>query len=210
MGDVVRFTDNINDLSNEQGYQFEFMCERCGNGYRSAFQANKVNLLKGGLRAAGGLFGGKLAELSGTADNMDRFTNSAAKDNAMKEAGEHVADHFKQCRGCGNWVCVDVCWNHDVGQCLSCSPSVQDELSRAQAAAQVEQITEKVKEVDWTADLDLANRAVVKCPHCGKDSGGGKFCAECGGALAKTKHCTNCGAEMKAGAKFCAECGQQV
>jgi hypothetical protein len=37
MADIVPFTDNYVDLSNDSGYQFEFRCERCGNGYRSPF-----------------------------------------------------------------------------------------------------------------------------------------------------------------------------
>lgn len=207
MGDVVVFTDNIRDLSNPQGYQFEFVCERCGNGYRSPFQADKLETGRNLLRGAGRMFGGKLEQIGYSLDGLDRNTNSAAKDKAMEAAVAHVKDHFKQCRGCGNWVCVDVCWNHDVGQCLSCSPSVQDELSRAQAAAQVDQIREKTREVDWTNDLDLATRAIAKCPQCGADPGGGKFCQDCGASVAPKKFCGNCGAEAKAAAKFCAECG---
>ena len=209
MSDIVAFTDNINDLSNEDGYQFEFMCERCGNGYRSPFQSDLSK--KGGklLRAASSLFGGRLGRLTGAADELDRGTNSAEKDKAMREAGEKVKDHFKQCRACGNWVCVDVCWNKEIGQCLSCSPSVAEELSRAQAEAQLEQIREKAKTVDWTADLDVATRAKVECPSCHKKVDGGKFCEECGAALAAAQHCSECGAKNDDDAKFCQECGHK-
>ena len=54
---------------------------------------------------------------------------------AMKAAVEAVKDQFKQCRGCGNWVCEPVCWNTDVGQCLNCSPSVAEEVSRGHLVA---------------------------------------------------------------------------
>jgi hypothetical protein len=30
MSEHVPFTDNFSDLSNADGYQFEFRCERCG------------------------------------------------------------------------------------------------------------------------------------------------------------------------------------
>jgi hypothetical protein len=213
MGDIVAFTDNINDLSNNEGYQFEFLCERCNNGYRSPFMRDRKEQGRGLLRAAAGLFGGsKLTKISDAAQTLqyDRGTNSPAKDKAMKEAVEAVKGNFHQCRGCGNWVCDEVCWNAEVGQCLQCSPSVAEEVSRAQAAAQVEQVWAKAKTVDWTEDIDIAERAKVTCPHCQAKVEGGKFCPSCGGQLTETEFCTNCGTEMKAGAKFCGECGHKV
>lgn len=212
MSEMVPFTDNYTDLSNLEGFQFEFHCERCGNGYRSPFQRNVKETGKGLLRGLGSMFGGKLQELSGSIEQMDfdRATNSAAKDKALREAVEFVIPQFAQCRGCGNWVCRTVCWNDDVGQCLVCSPSVTDELSRAQAAAQVEQINLKVRELDWTEDLDVKNRAKVKCGSCGAQVEGGKFCPSCGQKLTKSSFCAECGAENGEGAKFCPECGTKA
>jgi Double zinc ribbon len=209
---MVPFTDNVNDLSNFEGYQFEFFCERCGNGYRSAFMRDQKERGKGFLRGASALLGDRfqsLNKLSNAADSvaLDRGTNSPAKDKAMREAVEEIRPQFAQCRACSNWVCKDICWNHDIGQCLNCSPKVEDELSRAQAAAQVEQIQQKVRDVDWTSDLDLAERAKVQCNQCGASVQGGKFCPECGGKLTLTKFCSNCGSELNETARFCGECG---
>lgn len=48
----------------------------------------------------------------------------------------------------------------------------------------------------------------VTCGACQAVVAPGKFCAECGGALApKLKFCSNCGFKLEAGAKFCPECG---
>jgi hypothetical protein len=212
MGEIVAFTDNIRDLSNVSGYQFEFVCERCGNGYRSPFVPDIKERGRGLLRGAASLFGGKLNEISNAAETLqyDRGTNSPAKDKAMKEGVAAVKDEFKQCRGCGNWVCVPVCWNHDIGQCLTCSPSVAEEVSRAQAAAQVEQVWEKAKTVDWTTDIDIAERAKVTCPKCSAKIDGGKFCPECGEKLSVKKFCGECGAESEEGVKFCGECGTKI
>jgi hypothetical protein len=205
---LVPFTDNYSDLSNTEGYQFEFFCERCGNGYRSPFEADLMERGRGLLRSAGGLFGGALSNITNAADSaLDRGTNSAAKDKALAEAVEAVRPHFNQCRACGNWVCTSVCWNEEVGQCANCSPFVVDELSRAQAAAQVEQIQQKVKETDWTADIDTTTRAKVACPSCGSSVAGGKFCPSCGGRLSATVDCAQCGNQLRAGSKFCSECG---
>ena len=209
MSTIIPFTDNYRDLSNDRGYQFEFVCERCGNGYRSPFKTDKMELGKNLFQGLGRLTGGKIMELGYASDSiLDRSTNSPAKDKALGEAVDVVRDQFRQCRGCGNWVCEPVCWNHDAGQCLSCSPSVVDEISRAQAAAQVDQIRRKATETDWTEDLNVATRATAKCPSCGATAEGGKFCAECGASLQPTKHCTNCGVELKERVKFCPDCGQ--
>jgi Double zinc ribbon len=208
----VPFTDNYRDLSNAEGYQFEFVCERCGNGYRSPFVPDIKRRGMGLMRSAGSLLGGRMQSLSYAADRLglDRGTNSKAKDKALADAVDEVMPQFKQCRGCGNWVCQEVCWNEEIGQCVNCSPRVAEEISKAQAIAQVEQIQQKTREHDWTSELDLTTRAKVQCPDCGATVDGGKFCPECGGKLAKTAFCTNCGAEMKEGAKFCAECGTKA
>jgi membrane protease subunit (stomatin/prohibitin family) len=50
--------------------------------------------------------------------------------------------------------------------------------------------------------------AQVTCSKCNTRQPGGKFCAECGNALAQAKKfCTGCGQEVGATAKFCANCG---
>lgn len=49
----------------------------------------------------------------------------------------------------------------------------------------------------------------ISCPKCSKDVPSGKFCQECGSALAVApakRFCTGCGSEV-GGAKFCANCG---
>jgi hypothetical protein len=213
MGNLVPFTDNFGDLSNAEGYQFEFRCERCGNGYRSAFQRDKVEMGRGALRAIGSLFGGKLEELSNSAQEWrwDRATNSAAKDKALGTAVDEVADKFRQCRGCGDWMCAAMCWNDDIGQCLRCSPSVAEEVSRAQASAQRDQIWESARQQDWTSDVDTRTRAKLQCPSCGSAVAGGKFCSSCGGSLAVEVTCAGCGAAHNApGAVFCSECGHKL
>lgn len=211
MSTIVPFTDNVRDLSNNAGYQFEFFCERCGNGYRSPFQRDKVATGRGALRVLGSLSRSNLGyRLDSASYALDRMTGSPAKDKALGAAVETVRPHFSQCRGCGNWVCIDVCWNQEIGQCLNCSPSVAEELSRAQAAAQVEQIKEKAREQDWTQDLDVTTRARVRCPSCEASIEGGKFCPECGASLQASSECATCGAELTAGARFCSECGSQA
>lgn len=213
VGNLVPFTDNFNDLSNGEGYQFEFHCERCGNGYRSAFQRDKVEMGRGLLRAVGSLFGGPMEEISNATQQWryDRATNSPAKDRALSHAVDEVRDMFRQCRGCGDWMCANLCWNDDVGQCLRCSPSVPEEVARAQAAAQRDQIWDRARDQNWTKDVDLATKSALTCPSCGSKTTGGKFCSSCGSSLAIEVRCSGCGYTKNAqGAVFCSECGSKL
>ncbi len=207
------FTDNVRDLSNQNGYQFEFVCERCGNGHRSPFVRDKMDLGRNILRGVGDLIGGSGYKLSQIANQLDwnRGTNSAAKDRAMKDALEKVRGEFRQCRGCGDWMCAQVCWNEQVGQCLRCSPSVVEEIARAQASSQVRQIQQKADTLDWVSDLDIENRALVTCPGCQGKVEGGRFCSSCGTSLVVVSSCRSCGYEKNTpGAAFCSECGHSM
>ncbi len=50
--------------------------------------------------------------------------------------------------------------------------------------------------------------AMVTCVKCNTRQPGGKFCSDCGTALAQAKKfCTGCGQESGPGAKFCQNCG---
>lgn len=205
----IAFTDNVRDLSNRDGFQFEFRCERCGNGYRSAFQPDMLERGKGLLRTVGGVLGGRAGHITNMASSwaMDRGTNSAAKDKALGQAVAEVAHRFEQCRGCGQWVCGDVCWNGEVGQCARCSPIVAEQLAQLQADARERQLRERLADTDLVGSLSLERQAVVLCPSCGARAEGGKFCGECGSALALVRACSGCGHENPSSAKFCAECG---
>ncbi|SHF64749.1 Double zinc ribbon [Jatrophihabitans endophyticus] len=210
MTDLVPFTDNYTDLSNQDGFQFEFRCERCGNGFRSAFRRDPRSLGQKLARGVTGLLGGPLAEVGYAADRLlDRGTNSAAKDDALRAATAEIAPNFHQCRGCGDWVCGDGCWNEDIGQCARCSPIAVEELAQLQAEARRRQLQERLESVDLVGNTPLSRQAQPRCPACGAQAGGGKFCAECGSSLVTRRSCTGCGTETQSTGRFCPECGQQ-
>jgi membrane protease subunit (stomatin/prohibitin family) len=108
-------------------------------------------------------------------------------------------------------VCKQVCWNDDRGLCTTCAPKLDQEIAGMQAAAQIDQLNEAIQQVDWTKDVNYRDQAVGKCATCGGESGGGKFCQNCGAALAAApaatkKFCGNCGSQL-GGKPFCGECG---
>ena len=69
---LIQFTRNFNDHSTDKGYQFEFFCDRCGNGFTSEFKASATGMAASALRAAGGLFGGILGSAGSSAYEIER------------------------------------------------------------------------------------------------------------------------------------------
>jgi len=207
----VAFTSNYVDQSTREGYQFEFSCLRCGNGYASAFQHSVTGfggrLLQMGGDLIGGPVGGKASEFGFDAQWMRDGIRGSTRDKALAKAAAEVQHRFEQCHRCGQWVCKDVCWNAGRGLCASCAPKLDQEVAGLQAAAQVDQLNEKIQQADWTRTVDHRDRHAVRCPACDGDTGGGKFCQHCGTPLVD-RACGRCGTTMAPQASFCTECGQ--
>jgi hypothetical protein len=203
---LIKFTRNYNDLSTDRGFQFEFYCDRCGNGHQTEFQASATGLMADVLDTAGNLLGG----LFGSAANVGRSVHSAAwesaHDKAFAEAVDSIRPHFHQCKRCGHWV-DHVCWNDERVLCKDCAPDLEEEYSAIQTRAAIDDAQEKAATVDYVSAEKFKKTVVAGCPHCGAKVQGGKFCPECGKSLSSERHCTECGVKMNAGAKFCPECG---
>jgi len=205
---LIQFTRNYSDHSNDKGYQFEFFCDKCGTGFRSSFQANALGVASGLLHAASSIFGGVLGGVAQGADYAKDALRGEGWDRAFQEAIHEAKPKFRQCTRCGKWVCPDVCWNEARSLCEGCAPDLREEAASIQAHVAVEQLGQKMRQVDQVGGLDVSAHAVAACPHCNARVGGGKFCPECGQPLAAApSKCRQCGAELSAAAKFCAECG---
>lgn len=209
MPPMIPFTSNYSDHSTEFGYQFEFFCQRCGNGYASSFQKSAAGMGEGVLRAAGSFFGGILGSASYAGSSLADMARGTGRDRALTNAVEEMRPHFNRCPRCGEWVCKEVCWNEEVGQCAQCSPKVHQETASARTQATIDQVQTRFSETNLTSDLDLKTKALAVCPSCGQDGGGGKFCQNCGASLVSPK-CSNCQSPLKPGAKFCPECGTKT
>lgn len=207
---LIQFTRNHTDHSTDKGYQFEFFCDRCGNGFMSEFKPSVTGFAASALRAAGGIFGGVFNSAGSTAYEIERAIGGPAHDKAFRECIEEAKPNFRQCPKCSKWACVTVCWNQKRGLCFDCAPDVETELAAAQAQATVEQIQSKVREQDLTKDIDLTSEAAALCPSCGARTQGAKFCPECGKPLRPKNECSKCGTKFEAGTKFCPECGQKI
>lgn len=207
---LIQFTRNHQDHSTDKGYQFEFFCDRCGNGFMTAFQASAIGLAASALRTAGSLFGGLLGSAGSSAYEMERAVQGPAHDRAFQQAVEEAKPHFRQCVKCSHWVCLTTCWNDKRGLCYDCAPNIETEIAAAQAQFTVEQMRDKVREQDLTKDLNLTAEAAALCPSCGARAQGAKFCPECGKPIRAKSECGRCGTHVDAGVKFCPECGNKM
>jgi membrane protease subunit (stomatin/prohibitin family) len=212
MDEKIEFTSNYSDLCTDQGFQFEFFCNRCATGYRTRFQSSGISAVSGALDAASSLFGG----LFGQAADMSERVRSAgwerAHDEAFVKAMKEVKADFVQCPRCSSWVCRKNCWNTSKGLCKECSPDLGVEMAAAQSSRTVEEIwahsqmaeedRQMLKESSWREGVRAA------CPNCEAPlAKNAKFCPECGTKIKAEQFCTECGAKIAAGTKFCPECG---
>jgi len=206
----IPFTDNYEDLSNDRGFQFKFMCEKCGNGYMSTFQANKLGNAAAAANAAASLLGGIFGRAASGAEALESMVAGPKHDAALNAAVQEISPLFKQCTRCGQWVCEPVCWNKKAGLCEECAPDLEQEIAAAQAQAAREQAIEKAREVDYLGQRNMAQVSAVVCPECGAKTQGGKFCPECGSPLSTKKKCAHCDAAVDGSPRFCPECGKPM
>ena len=214
MGDPIEFTRNYSDLSTQHGFQFEFNCDRCGNGFRTNFKAFAMGTVTNVLDTASSLLGGLFGQAADVSGRMTEAQRERAREGALVEAIQQIKPHFVQCPRCQSWVCRKSCWNNKRGLCKGCAPDLGVEMSAAQASRSVEEIwahaamaeeDKKLAEGNWRETIRAS------CPECGEPlATNAKFCPGCGAKLKAEKHCTECGAKLQPGAKFCADCGHKA
>ena len=212
--DQIEFTQNYSDLSTDRGFQFEFRCNRCGNGSRTPFQAWAIGNVSGALDAASSLFGGIFSQAANLSERARSATWQKARDDAFVQAVEQIKPNFIQCPRCSTWVCKKNCWNQARGLCKNCAPDLAVEISATQSAKALEKIqTDVSADAEDAAVIGSVGTAKVKasCPNCNAPlAANAKFCPECGAKIQEKKFCAECGAALTPGAKFCPECGTKT
>jgi membrane protease subunit (stomatin/prohibitin family) len=212
MSEKMEFTRNYSDHSTDNGFQFEFFCNRCGTGYRTRFTPYAAGTISNALGTASSLLGGFFSSAANVSEQVKSAGWQKARDDAFMKAAEEIRPDFIQCPRCSTWVCKKSCWNTQRGLCKNCAPDMGVEMAAAQASRTVEEIWahSKVAEDDRAMLKEENWREGVRatCPNCNAPlEKNVKFCPECGTAIKAEKFCTNCGAKLPIGSKFCAECG---
>lgn len=215
------FTRNYEDNSTEVGFQFTFYCDLCSDGFKTRFIESESYKKGGFLRGLGravsigadivgqGGLGGHFE--SGTNILSERFQGMSPEwqkehEQAFKVAQNEAKEHFHRCPKCRKYACEND-WNEQDNLCVECAPRENIEVAAARAGKMVEDIRKQAEETQvFTGEIE---RRQTVCPQCGKPSGEGKFCNNCGATLSLAK-CPKCGAKNVAGTKFCGECGTKI
>jgi len=214
MAEKIEFVRNVQDLSTDKGFQFEFACDRCGSGYRSQFKASLLGGVADALSTASGIFGGILGRAADVGRQVRDAKWHQARDAAYAEAVKELTPSFIQCPRCMAWVCRSNCWNSKRGLCKNCAPDLGVEMSAAQAERSVEEIYRhaQMAEEDKHLGAQTWKQTIrASCPRCEHPlETDAKFCPNCGEKLVAEAKCAKCGAKLAPNAKFCAQCGQKV
>ncbi len=86
----IQFTRNYTDHSNDTGFQFEFFCDRCGNGFMSQFRPNKFGMISEASRGIGNVLGGVFGRASSGSYELANLTRGKAHDDAFAQAVERT------------------------------------------------------------------------------------------------------------------------
>ena len=168
---MIQFVQNYEDLSTDHGYQFKFYCDRCRNGYMSRFQASVVGMAGSALRVAGDFFGGVLGSAGNSTFEVQRAVGGKGHDDAIAAAVQEGKQYFHQCTRCGKWVCGQVCFNAQVGQCVDCAPNFQQELAASHAHAKSDaahnQLRQAAQATDYVGGVDMRANAFQQAPPQG-------------------------------------------
>ena len=217
------FTRNFQDNSSDAGFQFDFFCDICRDGYKSSFIASdsykKRGLMRGvgqGANIIGSLVGGRVRNLGSTASQATHvFSNQyegrspewqKEHEKAFERASNEAMQHFHRCPNCNKYVC-DQCWNEDEGLCVSCAPRQEVFVAQARAQAMKRNIEDAGRSATvWQGNIESKT---TMCPSCGKPAGSGKFCNNCGASM-ELKECPKCGAKNALTIRFCNNCGQNL
>lgn len=214
MSAPIEFTSNYSDHSTAHGFQFEFNCDRCGNGFRTSFKPFAMGAVSGVLDTASSLLGGLFGQAADVSGRVTDAQRERAREQAFIEAIQQIKPLFRQCPRCSAWVCAKSCWNEKRGLCKGCAPDLGVEMSAAQASRSVEEVwahAQMAEEDKKLAEGNWRETIQASCPECGApQTGNSKFCPECGAKLKTASFCPECGAKLQPNAKFCGECGHKM
>jgi len=217
------FTRNYQNNSTDAGFQFTFLCDVCGDGYKSSFiesetykKKKRTGFLGKSAGIAGGLFGGKASKVGHATERSsgamnERFDGQSPEwhkehEQAFEKAKNEAQQHFHRCPGDHKYVC-DQCWNEDGGLCTSCAPRQEVYVAKAHASAMKRNIDEAgSKATVWQGSIESKT---TMCPQCGKPAGTGKFCNNCGASM-DLRECQKCGAKNAVTVRFCNNCGENM
>jgi hypothetical protein len=209
------FVKNVDDMSDQSGFQFKFHCDICGDGFMTKYRPAPFAKARGLFGAAssigsslGGSFGNSAWGASSAANYMHDAKWREAHEKALDDATAEARGHFTKCPGCAKYVDAS-CWNEKGLMCIDCVPRLAVTMQKAQAQAMGAKAQEAAQSKDYSAEIKSTEDSMVTCPKCGKPTTSGKFCEACGAPLGQSV-CPGCGVKVSPTARFCNNCGAKL
>jgi len=214
MSDIIQFVSNYTDHSTDNGFQFEFFCNRCNSGFRTKFKRWTLGAASDVADAVGDMLGGVFGRAADLGGRVKSAAWEKAHDQAYEAAVNEIKPSFIQCPRCSEWVCRKSCWNTKKGLCKACAPDLGVEMAAAQSSRSVEEIwrhSAMAEEDKKLATENWRENIRASCPQCEEPlTTNARFCPSCGAKLKDMTACPGCGAKIAPGSKFCPECGKEL
>lgn len=168
-GGTKNFKETYKDLSDENGYAYEFFCERCDKSYRPDY-FNKPSGMGYNMVTFFKFVGKKLSgKMPHDLNEMKRLEDRAFQRSSFNKSIQLAEEHFLKCTECGKRVCGS-CWNTSQKKCADCAPLKTEDLP--------EYMRKKLEKEKREKEAKAKSRF---CANCGAEKvEGAKFCEVCG------------------------------
>ncbi len=163
------FRDKYVDQSDDNGYAYDFFCEKCKKSYRP----NYFTIPSGVGYNISAYFKWLGLKLSGKTSSdfptMKEEQKKSFQKSSFNKALKMAEEHFLKCNQCGKRVCGS-CWNTSQKKCAGCAPLTHGDLP--------EYMRKKIEKEKREKESKAKSRF---CPGCGSEKeDGAKFCEVCG------------------------------
>ncbi len=171
----IEFTDNYQDLSTDNGYQFKFFCQCCGNGYMSSWKANTLGVAGGLLRGAGQPLRRSAAAVPARAPTtVQHAIGGPAHDSASRRPWRRSSPSSSSASAAASGSARRSAGTRSGASARTARPSSSGSSPPSRPPSPWSRPSRSCAQQDLTEGIDLKAEAAVLCPHCGAEAQGGQ------------------------------------
>ena len=210
MAGEIEFTTNYSDLSTDNGFQFEFRCDRCGNGYRTEFDTFELSTATNVLDGAGSMLGGIFGQAAGVAQRAKSAAWEKASDKAFRKASEEIRPNSSSAPAAAPGCAASSAGTRRRASASS-APRPRRGDGRAQADKSVEEVWAHAKmaeEDKHLTEADWREGITASCPPAAHPRRPTPGSAPSAGRTSRQRSAARrAGRSSEPSARFCSGCG---